>query len=316
MQRLNHPNLVQLYAIVNDPSEGNFLVQEYLKEGNLLCYLRRIKPMKDEQDVIGVSFSKKLEWCVQIARGMNHLELLTIVHRDLAARNILLDKFFTAKVADFGMALDVDSRVEIDEKVPIRWTAPESMFEQSFSHASDVWSYGVLMWEIFSYGDTPYGKTFKNEEIRQRMQLDFERKRNIFRCKKPRVNSPLTLSPQAAKRSKDCEQEMEDVYKIMTKCWDIDPSSRPKFANLQYDVEHYSFTGDLSGYDKITFEKKRTSSIRRNLSSTSYLVPQSPKSTPSQKIIAQAPFKTFQEKASSPTKTKRQGQHSFIDSIG
>ena len=117
------------------------------------------------------------------------------------------------------------------------------------------------------------------------MQPDFERKRNIFRCKKPRVNSPLTLSPQSAKQGKVREQEMADVYKVMTKCWDIDPSSRPKFANLQFDVEHYSFTGDLSGYDKITFEKKRTSSIRRNLSSTSYLVPQSPKSTQSQKIL-------------------------------
>ena len=78
---------------------------------------------------------------------------------------------------------------------------------------------------------------------------------------------------------------MEDVYKIMTKGWDIDPSSRPKFANLQFDVEHNSFKGDLSGYDKITFEKKRASSIRMNWSSTSSLVPQSPKSTQSPKLL-------------------------------
>eukprot|EP00092_Neocalanus_flemingeri_P080213 GFUD01100044.1.p1 GENE.GFUD01100044.1~~GFUD01100044.1.p1 ORF type:complete len:468 (+),score=107.71 GFUD01100044.1:185-1405(+) len=256
MKRLNHPNLVQLYAIVNDPKEGNFLVQEYLNEGDLLQYLRKIRPLKDEADVIGVSFPKRLEWCVQVARGMAHLELLTIVHRDLAARNILLDKFFTAKVADFGMALALEDKIEGDDKIPIRWTAPEAMFDQNFSHSSDIWSYGVLMWEIFTFGDIPYGKSIRNEELKQKMQMDFDRKSNNFRCQKPRSS----------------EKDMDDVYQIMTKCWDIEPSYRPKFSNLQHDVEHYAFTGDLSGYDTPAFEARRSNSIRSNVSSTSNLI--------------------------------------------
>ena len=109
------------------------------------------------------------------------------------------------------------------------------------------------MWEIFTYGDTPYGKKVRNQELKKKMQMDFERNINTFRCEKPR-------SP---------EKDMDDVYNIMMKCWDIEPSSRPKFFNLQYDVEHYAITGDLSGYEKNAFENRRTHSVRYNTSSTS-----------------------------------------------
>ena len=116
MRKINHPNLVQLYAIVNDEKEGYFIVQEYVQKGDLLDYIKAMKthPDKKEQEKVG---NKRLEWCVQIARGMAHIEQLKIVHRDLAARNVLLDKFLNAKVADFGMSMTGNEEMDGEGKV-------------------------------------------------------------------------------------------------------------------------------------------------------------------------------------------------------
>ena len=105
MTRLKHKNLVQLYAISKD-DEGNYsLVHERLENGSLLDYLKEIHPLLDMVDCEDTSFKSVLSWCVQVARGMAHLERLKIVHRDLASRNILLDENNRAKAANFGMAL-------------------------------------------------------------------------------------------------------------------------------------------------------------------------------------------------------------------
>ena len=86
---------------------------------------------------------------------MAHLESLKIVHRDLAARNVLLDENRTAKVLDFGMALSDRQQNAGCDYLHVRWTAPEAIFDKKFSSASDVWSFGITLWEIFTFGEKP-----------------------------------------------------------------------------------------------------------------------------------------------------------------
>ena len=157
MSRLNHPNLVQMYAISKDNKGNNLLVQELMTSGCLQEYLKRISTFKDRTDFGETSFKSLLSLCVQVARGMAHLERLNIVHRDLASRNILLDENRMAKVADFGLALsEIDADTE-NEMLPIKWTAPEALFDKRYSCSSDVWSFGILIWEIFTFGkEKPY----------------------------------------------------------------------------------------------------------------------------------------------------------------
>merc|ERR1712192_278805 len=136
MKDLNHPNLIQLFAFTT----GN-------PEGDLKNYLQKLKKdpqrMKSESKKI---WSKLLSWNIEVARGMERLEKLKIVHRDLAARNVLLDQFFRAKVADFGLAMQPsEGRKQKGEKLPEKWTSPEALFQQEFTSMSDVWSFGILM---------------------------------------------------------------------------------------------------------------------------------------------------------------------------
>ena len=240
MARLNHPNLVQLFAVTKNDEEDNLLILELMEE-SLLDYLKRISPFKDRTDFPETSFKSILRLCVQVARGMAHLERLGIVHRDLAARNVLLDENKTAKVSDFGRSRSCSDLTGDLEKLPEKWTSPEALFENKFSSSSDVWSFGILIFEIFSFGNKPF-RQFGNTEFRQKMREDFEKKRNEFRDSMPWQLSTAT------------EKELGDVYKIMKKCWDIDPEERPKFYNLQVDLDHFKMTGDLIGYDSFTNE--------------------------------------------------------------
>ncbi len=151
-------------------------------------------------------------------KGMKYIESLSIVHRDLATRNVLLDKTFTVKVCDFGLSRCVvasKDRGGDDEQgfykmthganIPVRWTAPEALKDQKYTHASDMWSYGVVLWEIWSNGSTPYhGMT--NEQV----WMDVA---NGYRLPRP-------------------EGCPEDVYEKMMSMWHKDPSERPTFSQV------------------------------------------------------------------------------------
>ena len=260
MSRLNHPNLVQMYAISKDNKGNNLLVQELMTSGCLQEYLKRISTFKDRTDFGETSFKSLLSLCVQVARGMAHLERLNIVHRDLAARNVLLGENWMAKVADFGLSLsEIDADAE-NEMLPIRWTAPEALFDKSFSSSSDVWSFGILIWEIFTFGkEKPY-KQQGNTEYKTKMKLDYIKQRNDYRCKMPWLFSTVT------------EKDMNDVYNIMKRCWDIQTENRPKFYDLQVDLDHFKMTGDLTGYGPVT----STTEDRRRKQSFSHIVNNEP----------------------------------------
>uniref|UniRef100_A0A7N9AUI1 Receptor protein-tyrosine kinase n=1 Tax=Mastacembelus armatus TaxID=205130 RepID=A0A7N9AUI1_9TELE len=180
------------------------LVTQLMPYGCLLDYVR------ENKDHIGSQFL--LNWCVQIAKGMNYLEEVRLVHRDLAARNVLVKNPNHVKITDFGLArlLDIDeTEYHADGgKVPIKWMALESILHRKFTHQSDVWSYGVTVWELMTFGAKPYDM-IPARDIPEVLE------------KGERLPQPFTCTI--------------DVYMIMVKCWMIDPDSRPKFKDLVSD---------------------------------------------------------------------------------
>ncbi|KAM9715657.1 receptor tyrosine-protein kinase erbB-2 [Menidia menidia] len=181
------------------------LVTQLMPFGCLLDYVR------ENKDRIGSQFL--LNWCVQIAKGMSYLEDIRLVHRDLAARNVLVKNPNHVKITDFGLArlLDIDeTEYHADGgKVPIKWMALESILHRKFTHQSDVWSYGVTVWELMTFGSKPYD-TIPAREIPDVLE-------GGERLPQPPI---CTI----------------DVYMIMVKCWMIDPDSRPKFKDLVQEL--------------------------------------------------------------------------------
>ncbi|RXN12354.1 receptor tyrosine- kinase erbB-2-like protein [Labeo rohita] len=177
------------------------LVTQLMPYGCLLDYV------KENKDRIGSQYL--LNWCVQIAKGMSYLEDVRLVHRDLAARNVLVKNPNHVKITDFGLArlLDIDEKEYHADggKVPIKWMALESILHRKFTHQSDVWSYGVTVWELMTFGMKPYD-LIPAREIPDLLERG-ERLPQPFIC-------------------------TADVYMIMVKCWMIDPDSRPRFKEL------------------------------------------------------------------------------------
>ncbi|KAL9925191.1 tyrosine-protein kinase Btk29A isoform X1 [Glossina fuscipes] len=202
MTKLQHPNLVQLYGVCSK-HRPIYIVTEYMKHGSLLNYLRR-----HETSLIG-NMGLLLDMCIQVSKGMAYLERHNYIHRDLAARNCLVGSENVVKVADFGLAryvLDDQYTSSGGTKFPIKWAPPEVLNYTRFSSKSDVWAYGVLMWEIFTCGKMPYGR-LKNTEVVERVQ------RGII-LEKP----------------KSCAKE---IYDVMKKCWSHTPEDRPSFRVLK-----------------------------------------------------------------------------------
>ncbi|XP_053554050.1 receptor tyrosine-protein kinase erbB-2 [Bombina bombina] len=177
------------------------LVTQLMPYGCLLEYVRENKDRIGSRDL--------LNWCVQIAKGMTYLEEVRLVHRDLAARNVLVKHPSHVKITDFGLArlLDVDeTEYHADGgKVPIKWMALESILHRKFTHQSDVWSYGVTVWELMTFGAKPYDG-IPAREIPDLLE------------KGERLPQPPICTI--------------DVYMIMVKCWMIDSECRPKFREL------------------------------------------------------------------------------------
>ncbi|XP_042907549.1 tyrosine kinase receptor Cad96Ca [Parasteatoda tepidariorum] len=207
-----HPNVVTLLGCCSD-KDPILVIMEFVSRGKLQTYLRESRAERLYGNLHGSSknlSSRDLTtFSYQVAKGMDYLANKGIIHRDLAARNILVDENKVCKVADFGFARDIIASHVYERKsegrLPIRWMAPESLFDNIYTTKTDVWSFGVLLWEIVTLGSTPYPGLSANEVIR--------RIRDGYRLEKP----------------EHCRREM---YNIMFYCWDKDPKQRPTFGEL------------------------------------------------------------------------------------
>uniref|UniRef100_A0A665VMF7 Tyrosine-protein kinase n=1 Tax=Echeneis naucrates TaxID=173247 RepID=A0A665VMF7_ECHNA len=205
MMRLRHENLVQLYGVCTK-QRPIYIVTEFLSNGCLLTYLR--EGLRQHPTTVQL-----LEMCKDVSEGMAYLESKQYIHRDLAARNCLVDGNGTVKVTDFGLSryvLDDEYTSSAGSKFPVRWSPPEVLLYCKFSSKSDIWAYGVLMWEIYTLGRLPYERLNNTEIVDQ-----VSRGHRLYR-------------PQLAN---------EKVYNIMSSCWNDKAEERPTFQDLALFVQ-------------------------------------------------------------------------------
>ncbi|XP_053390602.1 tyrosine-protein kinase SRK3-like [Mercenaria mercenaria] len=216
MHHLRHNKLVQLMAVCTI-SEPIWIITELMIHGALLDYLR-----KDEGKTLG--FYSLVDMAGQIADGMAYLGTENIVHIDLRAANILVGDHNEVKVAGFGLAKVMQKDIyegQGNTKFPTKWTAPEAAFDRKFSIKSDVWSYGVLLYELITFGNVPYPGMNGHETL--------NRVDKGFRMQKPIEGSVPCPDP---------------YYEIMLKCWNKVADSRPTFAYLKDFFKSYTVNVD------------------------------------------------------------------------
>uniref|UniRef100_A0A671V2K4 Tyrosine-protein kinase n=1 Tax=Sparus aurata TaxID=8175 RepID=A0A671V2K4_SPAAU len=217
MKSLQHDKLVRLHAVVTK-EEPIYIITEYMEKGSLLDFLK-----SDEGN--RVQLPKLIDFSAQTAEGMAYIEQRNYIHRDLRAANILVNKALVCKIADFGLARIIEDNeytAREGAKFPIKWTAPEAINYGSFTIKSDVWSFGILLTEIISYGRTPYpGMT--NPEVIRSLEKGYR-----------------------MQRLDSCPTEL---YEIMLECWKNKPEDRPTFDYLQSVLEDF-YTATESQYQQ------------------------------------------------------------------
>ncbi|KAJ0175173.1 hypothetical protein K1T71_009314 [Dendrolimus kikuchii] len=202
MASLNHENLVRLLGLVFTSSGSTCIVTEHCAQGSLLDYLR-------SRGRHYVTQLNQINFAYDACCGMEYLERQRVVHRDLAARNVLISAEGAAKVADFGLARsdlapdDPADAARLQAKLPIKWTAPEALKYNKFSNKSDMWSFGILLWEIYSFGRVPYPRIPLAEVVRH-VERGY------------RMEAPEGCPP--------------GPYEVMRAAWHADPAQRPTFA--------------------------------------------------------------------------------------
>ena len=206
MKKLRHPKLIQLYAVCTQ-EEPIYIITELMKHGSLLEYLRGDGKSLKPPQLIDIG--------AQVAAGMAYLEEKNYIHRDLAARNILVGEHLICKVADFGLARVIDEDIyeaHTGAKFPIKWTAPEAAMYSRFTIKSDVWSFGILLYELITYGRFPY-PGMNNTQVLEAVQNGY------------RMPCPMGCP--------------EHLYEIMRECWKGNAASRPTFETLQWRLEEF-----------------------------------------------------------------------------
>lgn len=201
MGQFSHQNIIRLEGVVTKFKHA-MIVTEYMENGALDRYLRDHDGEFSSFQLVGMLRG--------IAAGMKYLSDMSYVHRDLAARNILVNNNLECKVSDFGLSRVLEDDPEgtyttSGGKIPIRWTAPEAIAYRKFTSASDVWSFGIVMWEVMAFGERPYWD-MSNHEVMKAINEAF------------RLPAPM-----------DCPSA---VYQLMLQCWLQDRSKRPRFGDI------------------------------------------------------------------------------------
>lgn len=210
MYQLSNPYIVRMLGLCE--AENLMLVMEMASAGPLNKFLASRRESVTMENIVNLMH--------QVSVGMKYLEEKNFVHRDLAARNVLLVNNRYAKISDFGLskALNADEsyyKARSAGKWPLKWYAPESIYHHKFSSKSDVWSFGVTMWEAFSYGGKPY-KKLKGQEV-----LDFIKGGSRLDC------------------PADCPERM---YSLMMECWTYDHTNRPDFKKVEESMRSFHFS--------------------------------------------------------------------------
>lgn len=221
MRKCRHEKLVPLYGVCSQ-GEPLLIITEFMCNGSLLDYLRNNRDSKN------LKLPDLMDIAAQIADGMSYLEKMKLVHRDLAARNILVGENNTVKVADFGLARVLEDTyvAKHGSKFPVKWCALESALYGRFSEKSDVWSFGIVLFEIVTYGQIPYAG-MQNKEVIDRIQTGY------------RMAKPTNF---------DCP---DAVYNIMLECWQSIPDKRPTFEFLATFFENFSVSAEQSYRDAV-----------------------------------------------------------------
>ena len=216
MSRLKDENIVKLLAVCTGSTP--FIVMEYMENGDLHQFLSEHEPAVSDSELESnqLPASLLLYMAIQIASGMRYLASLKYVHRDLAMRNCLVGKNFIVKIADFGMSRSLYEssyyRVRGRAMLPIRWMATESFYGR-FSEKSDVWSFGVVMWEIFTLGKRqPYEELDDQEMIKDAIR---------------------TVGRRRLDRPEFCPVE---VYEVMVRCWEYAKDARATFGEIFHSL--------------------------------------------------------------------------------
>ncbi|XP_028650233.1 ephrin type-A receptor 4 [Erpetoichthys calabaricus] len=201
MGQFDHPNIIHLEGVVTK-CKPVMIITEYMENGSLDAFLRKNDGRFTVIQLVGILRG--------IASGMKYLSDMSYVHRDLAARNILVNSNLVCKVSDFGMSRVLEDDPEAayttrGGKIPIRWTAPEAIAYRKFTSSSDVWSYGIVMWEVMSYGERPYWD-MSNQDVIKAIEEGY------------RLPPPM-----------DCPVAL---HQLMLDCWQKERSDRPKFGQI------------------------------------------------------------------------------------
>nr|XP_013795264.1 PREDICTED: ephrin type-B receptor 1-like [Apteryx mantelli mantelli] len=203
MGQFDHPNIIRLEGVVTK-SRPVMIITEFMENGALDSFLRQNDGQFTVIQLVGMLRG--------IAAGMKYLAEMNYVHRDLAARNILVNSNLVCKVSDFGLSRylqddtsDPTYTSSLGGKIPVRWTAPEAIAYRKFTSASDVWSYGIVMWEVMSFGERPYWD-MSNQDVINAIEQDY------------RLPPPM-----------DCPAAL---HQLMLDCWQKDRNTRPRFTEI------------------------------------------------------------------------------------